>query len=269
MRPVERVTHRTLVLGVLIVVTFVVGYLGQGIWRIGARAAPAAVSAVATEVIGGAGDRQPVRVRVAIVVANHGPEEIRVIGPQRATAGVAIVRLDPRVLVIPAGRADRLNADTSLSCDRPVPLALPALQIQLIDGSRRQLDVGGSGLLLDACSRAAGRVRPLAVASTRVDGEQLVIELSSPTGRLVDITAIRADGVSLAASPLPVSFSGQVAVRLTAPRSCPVQWQVGGIPGSLALDLAATVDAGTVATVRLRIGPALTSWLLTTACEAS
>jgi hypothetical protein len=75
-------------------------------------------------------------------------------------------------------------------------------------------------------------------------------------------------------SPTTVALAGKssVVVRLTAPTACPWQWQVTGIPSAVtvdlrsdpATDLRASADSG--ATVRLRLGSGLTSWLLSRSC---
>jgi hypothetical protein len=267
-------SRRTLALGALVLITFTVGFLSQGALRIGATPAPVAVSAIATDVIGETGSRQPVRVQISIAVANLGPDQVRVIGPGPPASGVNMIRTDPSALVVPGGRQGLLNADVSVRCDLPQPLALPELRIELTNGGRRQLAVGGSGVLLEACSHAAPEARPLAVATTRVDGEHLVVELTSPTGRRAVVSAVRAGGKGLVASPLPVIVPAAAArtrstVRLTAPQSCPTQWQVEGIPGSLAFDLAAAADSGPVTMIQIRLGSVLTSWLLATSCRTS
>jgi hypothetical protein len=274
--------RRTLGLGLLALLTFAIGFLGQGLWRIGVRAEPPAISAIATDVIGGAGNRLPIRTRVTIAVANHGADEIQVINPADAAAGVSVIDLEPPVLTVRPGQVGQLNADIAVRCDQATPLLLPALRVELIDGVRSRLPVGGSGLLQEACSRAAAPIRPLAVsigagstgptpsAKTQLAGG-LTIALSSPTGRPARVSAIRAGGVDLAATPLPVSVAAgaPVGVRLSAPGTCPVQWQVIGIPRTLEFDLAASSPSGSVSTVQLPVGPVLTSWLLANSCPAT
>ena len=103
-----------------------------------------------------------------------------------------------------------------------------------------------------------------------MDQPQLTIRLSSPTGRPAQVSAIRAGGVRLITTPAAVSVTGAspTRVRLTAPRSCPKQWQVTGVPSVLMLDLAASAS-GSTTTLQLRPGPALASWLLATSCAAA
>jgi hypothetical protein len=268
--------RRLLLLGVLALLTFTGGYLGQGSWRVGARAQAPVISAIATDVTGGAGSRQPIRVQVTIAVANDGTDQIQVLDPGTTAPGVTVVGLDPRVLTVPAGRVRQVNADIALNCDRPDPLALPALRVELIDGVQRRLEVGGSGVLLEACSRAVAAVRPLAASIGRAQASgpsdpRLAIMLTSPTGRAVDVSAVRAGGVSLSAEPRTVSVAGTgpATVRLSAPRSCPEQWRVNGIPGALAFDLAPAPPSGSVTTVQLSLGTPLTSWLLATSCAGT
>jgi hypothetical protein len=79
----------------------------------------------------------------------------------------------------------------------------------------------------------------------------------------------------------PVTIAGKVSavVKLTAPKTCPMQWQLAGIPSALTVDvnqeppLGSGLNAGSVAesgaTLRLRLGPDLTSWLLDTSCAAA
>jgi hypothetical protein len=289
--PAGGIGGRAVILGLLGLLTFAVGYLGQGSWRIGAPAGPSAISAIATDVAGGPGSRQPIRVQVSIAVANDGSDQIRVIGFAGADSAVAIMNLEPTSLIVGPGQVGALNADVSVRCDQATALRLPALDTELIDGVRQVLPVGGSGLLLEACSRGTPSVRPLAASIVRStpgtgspsttpstttttgtnpsrDVGPLIIRLTSPTGRRVDVVAIRAGGVSLLAEPFPVSVAGlaPALVRLTAPRTCPRQWQVPGAPRSLAFDLAPGSADGSLTTVPLRLGPELASWLLANSC---
>jgi hypothetical protein len=271
--------RRTPVLALLAVLTFAVGYLGQGFWQVGARADPPVVSAIATDVIGGIGTRQPVRIRVTIAVANDGAQEVQVIAPEQPTPGVTVIGLDPGVLTVPAGRVGQLNADVAVHCEQETPLSLPALQIELIDGVRHRLGVSGSGVLLEACARGAPTVRPLIAsipatkAGSSADQQSLTVTLRSPTGRPADVSAIRAGGVGLRTVPAAVSVAGTApaTVRLSAPRSCPLQWQVTGVPSALVFDLAPVPrsESGSVTSLQLKLGPELASWLLATSCSAS
>jgi hypothetical protein len=264
----------------LVLVTFMVGYLGQGFWRIGARAGPPSISAIATDASGGVGSREPVRVRVTIAVVNDGSDQIQVVGAAAASPDVTVFGLVPDGLAVPAGQVGQLTADVAVHCERATPLAFPALQVELIDGVQRALEVGGSGKLLEACARAVATVRPLAVSAAPTKSgsastpgansatRRLGLLLSSPTGRPADVVAIRAGGVNLLATPLPVSVAGTepITVRLIPPRSCPEQWQVSGLPSVLVFDLGPDSASGSVVSLQLKLGSPLTSWLLSTSC---
>jgi hypothetical protein len=283
--PLARTSRPIVPIVALVLVTFLVGYLGQGFWRIGARAGPPSISAIATDASGGVGSREPVRARVTIAVVNDGSDQIQVVGsaPASADVPVAIFGLVPDNLVVPAGQVGQLTADVAVHCERPTALTLPALQVELIDGVQRALEVGGSGHLLEACARAVATVRPLAISpgptkpyrdSTSDAGRatrRLSILLSSPTGRRADIGAIRAGGVNLLATPLPVSVAGTepTAVQLIPPRSCPAQWQVSGVPSALTFDLDPDSASGSVVSLQLKLGSPLTSWLLSTSCAVA
>lgn len=285
------VDRRLLGLGLVGLLTFTVGFVGQGSWGVGA-ATPSSVGAVVTDVVGGVGSRKPVRVKISMAVTNSGPESVRVVGPDSNGTGVRMLALSPADLIIEPRAIGWIDADVTLDCERPEPLQLPDLRLELPDGVRRAFRIGGSGMLLEACSRAAPAVRPLiatiptAPATTPspsgTSEDRLTVLLSSPTGRRSDVRAIRAGGAVLPMSPTTVTVAGPtpVAVHLTAPRPCPVQWQITGIPSALTIDLApapkppekpsSATQLGSSsefgATLRLRLGPALTSWLLATSC---
>jgi hypothetical protein len=252
--------------------TFGVGFLGQGRLRIGARIAPPAVRAIVTDVLGGAGDRQPAKIQVSVTISNDGAQEVQVSGPAGSSDGVDVQWLGPGVLIVPAHQVRELNADTLLNCARPAALALPALRLELNNGDQRELRVGGSGALLEACTQAGPGARPLAVSPEHqiADG-QFTIRLSSPTGRPVRVTAIRAGGVPLRGTGLPVQIAGPASgqVRLSAPDSCSIPWLVTGIPTSLTFDLAPDSPTGSTASLDLPLGPQLASWLLENSCPTS
>jgi hypothetical protein len=229
---------RSAIIGSLVVACFAIGFAGQGHWRIGARPASAAVSAVALEAIGGSGGRQPVRVLVSIAVLNEGADPIRVLGTADGGAGVDPISLDPLDLSVDGGQVGRLNATLALDCRAPHTLRLPDVRIARLDAVRHTIAVGGSGLLLEACARSASRTRPLAITNIRQDGGQLVLDVSSPTGRPARISAVRAGGVPLPAADLPLDVVSPATVRLDAPRGCPREWLVGGIPSTVDVDLA-------------------------------
>jgi hypothetical protein len=265
---ISRPTSGLVLFGLL---AFVVGFVGQGSWGIGARAAPSAVTAVVTDVTGGAGNQRPVRVQIALAVTNHGQDEVRVHAPLTAGSATRVLALTPSALLVKPGETGQIDADVVLDCDVIQPLRLPDLELEQVDGRSRPIEISGSGPILEACARAVAEVRPLAVTVSpkQTDGRHWSVVLSAPTGRRLDITAIRAGGVPLLtpASPVTVSGPDQVAVRLTAPPTCPVQWLVAGMPSALAVDLVPGTDAG--ATLRVRVGPALTRWLLDTVCPRS
>jgi hypothetical protein len=269
------------------------GYLGQGSWGVGA-ATSSAVGAIVTDVVGGAGSRKPVRVTVSMAVTNVGTEQVRVLSPDSTGDGTAVLALSPSELLVEPGMIGRIDADVTLDCHLPEQLLrLPDLRLQLRDGTRRELPVSGSGKLLEACSRAIPEVRPLVAtlpnptptptanptptATTRADDDRFTVRLNSPTGRRIDIREIRAGGVVLKTSPAALTIVGQaqVVVQLTAPKPCPQQWQVAGIPNTLTVDLlpdpaqAPNADPKFGATIQLRLGAALASWLLATSCPAS
>jgi hypothetical protein len=281
----RRITARSALVGVLVVGCFGLGYLGQGHWRIGARAAATAVSASAVEVIGGGGTGRPVRLLVFIAVVNQGSEPIRVLGPDRSRPGVETIGVEPLDLTIGGRRSGRLNATLAVDCTRPDPLQIPSLRIAGRDAVRRTIAVGGAGVLLEACGRSGARVRPLTIGAVRVDGGQLVVGLSSPTGRATRVFAVRAGGVPLRMDR-PLDLAPTADARLSPPGTCPAQWLVGGIPTALDLDVATaapaadgatgpspspgpptTPDLTPAATLRLRLGAPLISWLLSSACR--
>ena len=277
MRPAAGIRRPAFGLGLIGLLSFVVGVLGQGSWGIGARAAPSAVSVAVTDVTGGAGNRRPVRAQLSLTITNLGTDEVSVLPPLTAGNGARVLGLQPPAPVVKPRTIAVVDADVALDCDATQPLQLPDLQLLMIDGVRRSVEIGDSGRILEACSRAVSAVRPLAVElgpiakddSRPGQDRRRSIVLSSPTGRRIDVTAVRSGGVTLLTPPKPVTVTGsaRVVVQLTAPATCPVQWRVAGIPSSLSVDLAPGSDAG--ATLRLRLGPPLTTWLLATSCPRS
>lgn len=281
-RKVTSLPHRqALGIGLVGLLTLTVGYVGQGSWGVGV-AVPTAVGATVTDVIGGASSQKPVRVTISLAVTNVGLEPVRVLLPDSNGTGTRVLGLAPADLLVDPGEIGRIDADATLDCRLPEPLRLPELQLELGDGTRRELQVGGSGMLLEACSRAAPAVRPLAATIVPPSpGGQLTVQLSSPTGRRTDVRAFRAGGAVLTMSTTRATVAGKVRtiVRLSAPKTCPVQWQLAGAPSALTADLTTPEDqapGGNVsartpsgATVRLLLGPALASWLLATSCPAA
>jgi hypothetical protein len=287
-RKVTTLRHRRgLEIGLLGLLALIVGFVGQGSWGVGV-ATPTSVGAIVTDVIGGAGSRDPVRVKISLAVTNLGLDPVRVLQPDSTGSGTGsgtgtrLLGLTPADLLVDPGAIGRIEADVTLDCRLPEPLQLPDLQLELHDGTRRGLPVSAGEMPLEACSRAAAAVRPLAAAiDSPPSGDQLAVRLSSPTGRRTDVRAIRAGGAVLAMSAPTVTVAGKepTVVRLTAPRTCPPQWQLAGVPSALTADLttpsgpASTPEPGAPnpagATVRLNLGPALTSWLLATSCVAS
>jgi len=298
MDPARGVNRHVIGFGLVGLIAFGIGYLGQGSWGVGATN-PSAASAIVTDVVGGAGSRKPVQVKVSLGVTNSGTEQIRVVGPDGNGNGTAVITLSPPRLRIRPGAIGRIDAEVSLDCDLPEPLRMPGLRLELRDGAVREIPVGGSGMLLEACSRAQPAVRPLAATmlapavpsdqptpttstppaqttTTTTDDGRLAVRLSSPTGRRTRVLAVRAGGVDLRMTPVTVAGKAAVVVQLSAPLTCPVQWQITGIPSSLNLDVvpdpvpkagqapSSTTDSR--ATLRLRLGPALTTWLLATSC---
>ena len=204
---------RLIALGLVALLTFGVGFFGQGSWEVGA-ATPTAVSAIVTDVVGGAGSRKPVRVKISLAVTNSGAEPVRVLGPDSNGNGARLFGLSPSQLIIDPDVIGRIDADVGLDCDRPEPLLLPDLRLELPDGVRRGFPIGGSDLLLEACSRAAPAVRPLVATvptpapspsptapAARTGDRQFTVLLRSPTGRRSDVRAVRAGGVDLPMSP--------------------------------------------------------------------
>jgi hypothetical protein len=109
-----------------------------------------------------------------------------------------------------------------------------------------------------------------------VDGG-LAVRLSSPTGRRIKVQLIRAGSVPLTMTPNSVTIAekAQIVVHLKAPRSCPAEWQLAGLPSALTVDLTPEPEGtgdlqdASGAIVRLRLGSPLTSWLLSTSCPGS
>lgn len=271
------VDRRVIGLGLVGLLTLTVGYVGQGSWEVGASI-PSSANAMVTDVVGGAGSRKPVRVKVSLAVTNGGTEQIRVVEAASNGNGTAVLGLSPSNLLVEPGVFGRIDADVTLDCDRSEPLRLPDLQLELRDGTRQGLQIGGSGMLLEACSRAEPGVRPLTASilppTSTTDNVRLAVRLSSPSGRRINVLAIRAGGAVLQMPSTPMKVVGKipVVVLLAAPKTCPIQWQVAGIPSALTADVVSSSDtpgAESSATVRLRLGPALTSWLLATACSAA
>lgn len=273
----QGVDRRLIGLSLVGLLALAIGYLGQNSWGVGS-AASAATGATVTDVIGGSGSRNPVRAKVSVAVTNRGSQQIRVLKPDLPGDGTAVLSLSPSELRVDPGAIGRVDADVSLRCDLPEPLRLPDLRMELRNGTLWGLPVSGSGMMVEACSRAASAFRPLvgALARRPTGGERLTVRLHSPTGRRFDVPQIRAGGVVLTMSPATVALTGKtpVVVHLTAPKSCPVQWQIPGIPSALSVDLrppassrpSRTAEFG--ATVWLQLGPAVASWLLATSCPA-
>jgi hypothetical protein len=135
-------------------------------------------------------------------------------------------------------------------------------------------------MLLEACSSTVPALRPLSatLAAPVSKGDRATVRLASPTGRRVDVLAIRVGGVALQMSPARPSVVGKAttAVQLTAPTTCPMQWQVAGFPSALTIDLTREPVGGgppsptaESSTARLPLGLALTSWLAATSCGAA
>ncbi len=282
------VDRRLIGLSLVGLLALAIGYLGQNSWGVGS-AASAATGAIVTDVIGSAGSRNPVRAKVSVAVTNRGSQQIRVLKPDLPGDGTAVLSLSPSELRVDPGAIGRVDADVSLRCDLPEPLRLPDLRMELRNGTLWGLPVSGSGMMVEACSRAASAFRPLVGALARrpagtspatgtspTGGERLTVRLHSPTGRRFDVPQIRAGGVVLTMSPATVALTGKtpVVVHLTAPKSCPVQWQIPGIPSALSVDLRPPASsrpsraAEFGATVWLQLGPAVASWLLATSCPA-
>jgi hypothetical protein len=270
--------RRSFTVALVAVGALVVGYAGQGSWGIGVRADPPAVTAVLTDVAGGAGARQPVRLQVSMAVTNSGTQPVTVLAPVRAASGVTLLTRSPAALEVGPGQVGRIEADVSVRCASPVPAQMPDLQFELADGLRVDLPVGGSQLLLQGCSRAAPSMRPIAATIVKTSGDdRLTLALTSPTGRAVTVAAIRAGGVVLTHTPARPAVAGNrsTLVRLGPPPDCPSAWAVSGTPSSLSVDLSpepgneeATVAPGNeeLVSIALRLGPALTSWLLRSSC---
>lgn len=247
------------------------GYFGQGSWAIGARPAPSATSATVTDVVGGADSRQPVRVQVRLAVINAGPDRIRVLEPLVPAGSGAGVEPGWPARDVEPGRIGWVDLTVALDCRSVGAPQLPDLQLELRDGTRTPLPVTDTGLLLEACARSATAVRPVAVTDPAVTGDgRLSVRLSSPTGRRVDVVAIRAGGVPLTGRPLPATVTGrsELVVRLEAPAGCRPEWRVSGLPSAVSVDLAPEPGSGARAAVQVRLGPVLTSWLLATSCQA-
>lgn len=248
-------------LGLLGLAALGAGYLGQGSWGIGVRQDLSSVSAIVTDVTGGAGARQPARLQISVAVSNQGTDPVRVRVTERLGDGVSLDRAEPETLTVEAGATARLEAGISVRCMSDRPLRLPPLALVLPDGSEVPVTVGGSARLLEGCSRAASAARPLVVEALPSSGEKdqesgdggqpspgtrLRLELRSPTGPAHRITAIRAGGVPLRVSPSPLTVPPSATVRaeLEPPASCPPHWQVNGLPTAVSVDLAAAVPTG-------------------------
>jgi hypothetical protein len=252
-------------LGALLTCVFAVGFVGQGHWRIGARPASVAVSAAAVEAVGGAGARPPVRVVVQVAVTNEGSETIRVKGADARVPSAVPALLDPRDAEVMPGRVTHVDLALLLDCRTRERLDLPTLTIALPDAARRTLPITGAGRLVEACARSAPATRPITAGKPVRGGARLIIPLSSPTGRRIEVRAVSAGAVRLGAGGLPLAVGENTPLRLTAPATCPPEWRVAGVPGALTVD---TDDGtGTPASVPLRVGSALTDWFLATACR--
>ncbi|HST84252.1 MAG TPA: hypothetical protein VLL08_21125 [Kineosporiaceae bacterium] len=285
----ERLDRRLTGVALVGLLAFVAGYLGQGSWGVG-TATSSAAGAIVTDVVGGAGTRTPVPATVSLAVTNVGLERVRVLGTEANGLGTVVQNLTPPDLELDPGMIGRFDADVTLDCKLSKPLRMPDVRLELPNGKLRRIPVSGSGMLLEACSRAAPSVRPLVAAlstptpTPTQPTHLLTVQLSSPTGRQVEVRNIRAGGVALRISPPTVTITGRapVDVQLTAPQGCPVQWLVAGVPTVLTVDLRPASapgprptssqepvsDAEFGSTVQLRLGPALASWLLA-ACSAA
>lgn len=259
---------RHYVLGAVLTCAFVAGFVGQGQWRIGARPASVAVSAAAVEAVGGAGVRPPVRVVVQVAVTNQGSDAIRVVGAVMKAPSAVPAVIDPRDAKVEPERVGRINLTVLLDCSSAGRLELPTLTIALPDADRRAVPITGAGRLVEACARSGPTTRPLTGDDPVRDGAQLAFRLSSPTARRIVVTAVRAGGVRLPAAGLPLPVGPATPLRLSAPKTCPQEWTVAGIPSTLTVDTLDTDDGtGAPASVPLKVGAPLTDWLLATACR--
>ena len=274
--------------GVLVLIgCLVTGYAGQSLIEIGAPS-HVSVSAGVIGSSGGIGNTQPVRVRLQVGVVNSGDAQVRVVGRWSDTITTAIRSLTPSVVEVPGGTTAEFAVDVALACTWPDELTLPTLRLEEPNGEEEPLQISGASALTDACLRGVPAARPIGVISAtpipsprtaenqntqRQDG-RLELVLNSPTGRKVRIVSLRAGGVPLTMTsdrpgePTSAGPSARLAegspttLVLTAPKACPKQWLITGVPTSLRLELA----SGSAPLVQ--IGRPLATWLLATACAA-
>lgn len=234
-------------------------------WSGSARARGPLVTAAVTGAVGVAGEDPP-QALLAITVTNPGPGEVGVVGYADLTSSGAVGGFEPPDALVNAGETVELSVGIMLHCDRPRPLMLPDLALELPSGARRTVTaMGAPAVLTDLCSRGPPQTRPLQVTSARVDGPRLLVEVASPSGRRTRIDQVRAGGVVLGVR-LPVEVDRtRHTLALQAPATCPTPWQVSGVPTRLLLE----VDTGGPAVMSLPLGEPLVRWVLATACGAT
>jgi hypothetical protein len=216
-------------------------------------------------------DRWSGRAVLTIMVVNAGPGAVDVIGyagPGAPDPGLTMRPLNPTV---DAGSSVDLTVDLGLRCDQVRPFVVPDLLVETEGGVQRRLTPASSvATMTDFCATAARAVRPLRVASSSPAGNQLLLTISSPSGRPAMIHDVSALGVPLVTGSLPVQVGraegadgpGMARLRLVPPPECPASWRETGIPARL---LVKTWSGGP-ATVSLQVGQPLIRWALDHVC---
>jgi hypothetical protein len=198
-----------------------------------------------------------------VLVLNNGSAPVAVTGFEPPRDAGFLMSLDPRrAEVAGLGRAE-LVVQFAVRCGSPVPLDLPALRIRRSDGGLRPLPlVGATDALARVCA-GWSRQEPLVVDQVAREGDRLRLLLRVPGGRSTRLEVAAAGTVRLSVSDLPVTVDGAgTTVWLQPPAECPVRWQQSGLPRVLTLQ----ADLGGPAVLALSIGPALSDWIMDTAC---
>ncbi len=256
---------------VAVLVAALLAAVGGWTWTGLARSAQAlagrgdttAAVALVTGARPGERESQVVRGVFDVTVRNVGGVPFQVRGTAASLGAVAVEAVDGAGEVAP-GASRQLLLHVWVSCASPLPLRLPALRLTGPDGGSGAVVRGGAAVLAGWC---AGVDRDLLeLAGTTGDGDRLRVVLRVPSGRTTRIDAVRAGGVLLSASPLPIWLGGQASTLwLTPPRPCPRAWSAGGLPTSVDLD----ADVGGPATVSVAVGPDLARWLAEHGCGRS
>lgn len=263
----HRLRARVAVLVAALLVGGVVGWTGMGSWRAGDARAPTQTrqgTAVVTFSFATSAQGEGLRADLDVRVRNTGTEPMDVLGAQGSIRAAQVTSIEALPRTVPPGASTLLKVHVVALCGSPQPLVLPGLSVRGRDGVRRELPVqGGSAALTDVCETGPSPL--LEVVSARADGPRFALTLTAGSGRSTRVLALRAGGVPLSGSPLPAGIDGRDrTVWLDPPSTCSPTWISADLPDTLDSD----VDVGGPATVRLRVGPALPTWLLEQGCRA-